>query len=41
MNIATRRDSNVVTPPCCSVFRLRDGQIAEYRSCIDAVYAES
>jgi ketosteroid isomerase-like protein len=38
----TRRDGNVVTIPCCNVFRLRDGLIAEYRSYIDAtpVYAE-
>jgi ketosteroid isomerase-like protein len=37
----TRRDGNVVTVPCCNVFRLRDGLIAEYRSYIDAtpVYA--
>ena len=39
----TRHDGNVVTLPCCNVFRLRDGLIAEYRSYIDAtpVYAES
>jgi ketosteroid isomerase-like protein len=38
----TRHDGNVVTLPCCNVFRLRDGLIAEYRSYIDAtpVYAE-
>ena len=38
----TRHDGNVVTIPCCNVFRLRDGLIAEYRSYIDAtpVYAE-
>jgi ketosteroid isomerase-like protein len=38
----TRHDNNVVTLPCCNVFRLRDGLIAEYRSYIDAapVYAE-
>jgi ketosteroid isomerase-like protein len=38
----TRHDANVVTLPCCNVFRLRDGLIAEYRSYIDAapVYAE-
>ena len=38
----TRHDTNVVTLPCCNVFRLRDGLIAEYRSYIDAtpVYAE-
>ena len=37
----TRHDGNVVTVPCCNVFRLRDGLIAEYRSYIDAtpVYA--
>jgi ketosteroid isomerase-like protein len=37
----TRRDGNVVTLPCCNVFRLRDGLIAEYRSYMDAtpVYA--
>jgi ketosteroid isomerase-like protein len=37
----TRRDGDVVTVPCCNVFRLRDGLIAEYRSYIDAtpVYA--
>jgi ketosteroid isomerase-like protein len=38
----TRHDGNLVTLPCCNVFRLRDGLIAEYRSYIDAtpVYAE-
>jgi ketosteroid isomerase-like protein len=38
----TRRDGNVVTLPCCNVFRLRDGLIAEYRSYMDAtpVYAD-
>jgi ketosteroid isomerase-like protein len=37
----TRRDGFVVTLPCCNVFRLRDGLIAEYRSYMDAtpVYA--
>ena len=37
----TRRDTNLVTIPCCNVFRLRDGLIAQYRSYIDAnpVYA--
>jgi ketosteroid isomerase-like protein len=37
----TRHDGNVVIVPCCNVFRLRDGLIAEYRSYIDAtpVYA--
>ena len=39
----TRHDGGVVTRPCCNVFRLRDGLIAEYRSYIDAtpVYASS
>jgi ketosteroid isomerase-like protein len=39
----TRHDNNVVTIPCCNVFRLRDGLIAEYRSYIDAtpVHADS
>ena len=39
----TRRDGGVVTLPCCNVFRLRDGLIAEYRSYMDAapVYAAS
>jgi ketosteroid isomerase-like protein len=38
----TRHDGDVVTVPCCNVFRLRDGLVAEYRSYIDAapVYAE-
>jgi ketosteroid isomerase-like protein len=38
----TRHDGRVVTLPCCNVFRLRDGLIAEYRSYIDAnpVYAQ-
>jgi ketosteroid isomerase-like protein len=38
----TRHDNNVVTLPCCDVFRLRDELISEYRSYIDAtpVYAE-
>src|SRR4051812_7963149 len=38
----TRHDNNVVTLPCCNVFRLRDGLIAAYHSYIDAtpVYAE-
>ena len=38
----TRHDAILVTLPCCNVFRLRDGLIAEYRSYIDAapVYAE-
>jgi ketosteroid isomerase-like protein len=37
----TRHDGGVVTLPCCNVFHLRDGLIAEYRSYIDAapVYA--
>ena len=39
----TRQDGDVVTLPCCNVFRLRDGLIAEYRSYMDAapVYAET
>jgi ketosteroid isomerase-like protein len=39
----TRLDGNVVTVPCCNVFRLRDGLIVAYRSYMDAspVYAES
>jgi ketosteroid isomerase-like protein len=39
----TRHDGDVVTLPCCNVFRLRDGLIAEYRSYIDAtpVYAQT
>jgi ketosteroid isomerase-like protein len=39
----TRHDGDVVTLPCCNVFRLRDTLIAEYRSYIDAtpVYAPS
>jgi ketosteroid isomerase-like protein len=38
----TRRDGNVVTLPCCNVFRLRGGLISEYRSYVDAtpVYAD-
>ena len=38
----TRHDGNQVTLPCCNVFRLRDGLIAEYRSYMDAtpVYAD-
>jgi ketosteroid isomerase-like protein len=38
----TRHDAILVTLPCCNVFRLRDGLIAEYRSYIDAapVYAD-
>ncbi len=38
----TRHDGRVVTVPCCNVFRLQDGLIAEYRSYIDAtpVYAD-
>jgi ketosteroid isomerase-like protein len=37
----TRLDGGQVTLPCCNVFRLRDGLIADYRSYIDAtpVYA--
>jgi ketosteroid isomerase-like protein len=36
-----RLDGEVVALPCCNVFRLRDGLIAEYRSYVDAtpVYA--
>ena len=38
----TRLDGDVVTLPCCNVFRVRDGLIAEYRSYMDAtpVYAD-
>jgi ketosteroid isomerase-like protein len=32
----TRLDGREVTVPCCNVFRLRDGLVAEYRSYIDA-----
>jgi ketosteroid isomerase-like protein len=32
----TRLDGGEVTVPCCNVFRLRDGLVAEYRSYIDA-----
>jgi ketosteroid isomerase-like protein len=37
----TRHDGDIVILPCCNVFRLRDGLIAEYRSYVDAtpVYA--
>jgi len=37
----TRLDGGQVIVPCCNVFRLRDGSVAEYRSYIDAtpVYA--
>ncbi len=37
----TRHDGNVVVLPCCNVFKLRGGLIAEYRSYVDAapVYA--
>jgi ketosteroid isomerase-like protein len=37
----TRLDGGEVTVPCCNVFQLRDGLVAEYRSYIDAapVYA--
>jgi ketosteroid isomerase-like protein len=37
----TRLDGGEVTLPCCNVFRIRDGLVAEYRSYIDAtpVYA--
>jgi ketosteroid isomerase-like protein len=38
----TRLDERSVTLPCCNVFRIRDGLIAEYRSYMDAtpVYAD-
>jgi ketosteroid isomerase-like protein len=38
----TRHDGDVVTIPCCNVFALRDGLVAEYRSYMDAtpVYAD-
>jgi ketosteroid isomerase-like protein len=38
----TRHDGRSVTLPCCNVFRIRDGLIAEYRSYMDAtpVYAD-
>ena len=32
----SRLDGGEVTLPCCNVFRLRDGLVAEYRSYIDA-----
>jgi ketosteroid isomerase-like protein len=32
----SRLDGGEVTVPCCNVFRLRDGLVAEYRSYIDA-----
>jgi ketosteroid isomerase-like protein len=32
----TRLDGGEVTLPCCNVFRLRSGLVAEYRSYIDA-----
>jgi ketosteroid isomerase-like protein len=32
----TRLDGGKVTLPCCNVFRLRDGLVAEYRSYMDA-----
>jgi ketosteroid isomerase-like protein len=37
----TRLDGREVTVPCCNVFRLREGSIADYRTYIDAtpVYA--
>jgi ketosteroid isomerase-like protein len=37
----TRLDGGEVTVPCCNVFRLREGLVAEYRSYMDAtpVYA--
>jgi len=37
----TRLDGREVSVPCCNVFRLRDGSVADYRTYIDAtpVYA--
>ena len=32
----TRLDGGEVTLPCCNVFRIRDGLVAEYRSYMDA-----
>jgi ketosteroid isomerase-like protein len=32
----TRLHGDEVTLPCCNVFRLRDGLVAEYRSYVDA-----
>jgi limonene-1,2-epoxide hydrolase len=32
----TRLDSGEVVLPCCNVFRLRDGLIADFRSYMDA-----
>jgi ketosteroid isomerase-like protein len=32
----TRLDGGEVTLPCCNVFRVRDGLVAEYRSYMDA-----
>src|SRR5258706_10308121 len=39
----TRLDGREVTLPCCNVFRLRDGEVSEYLSYIEAtpVYAVS
>jgi limonene-1,2-epoxide hydrolase len=37
----TRLDEGEVTLPCCNVFRLRDGLVAEYRSYIDATPVHS
>ena len=33
----TRHDGGEVTLPCCNVFRLHDGLVAEYRSYMDAI----
>jgi ketosteroid isomerase-like protein len=37
----TRRDGKTVVLPCCNVFRITNGLIAEYRSYVDAtpIYA--
>ena len=37
----SRLDGGEVTLPCCNVFRLRDGLVAEYRSYIDATLVYS
>ena len=37
----TSLDGGEVTLPCCNVFRLRDGLVAEYRSYIDATPVNS
>jgi ketosteroid isomerase-like protein len=31
-----RLDGGKVSLPCCNVFKLRDGLVSEYRSCMDA-----